>query len=162
MRHRLLVALLAALALGACRAAGPVLHSGDVAVERAVVDSTTTAFHAALRTNDLRGFMAHVADSVVFMPPGEPLVRGRAAVETWMQGFLSAYRTTALTLGDREIFLGGDWAVEVGTYTWVLEPVAGGAAVADKGNYMQVWQRGADGRWRFARELYNSSLPAAP
>jgi hypothetical protein len=41
-------------------------------------------------------------------------------------------------------------------------PVAGGPAVIDRGSYVQVWHREADGRWLFSRELWNSTtLPGA-
>ena len=39
-------------------------------------------------------------------------------------------------------------------------PVAGGPAVTGRGNYVQVWHREPDGRWLFARELWNSTTPA--
>lgn len=105
--------------------------------------------------------MSYVADDVFFMPPGEPAVRGRAAVREWMAAFLGQYRTTSLTLSDREVLTGTDWAVELGTFEWGLRPAAGGEAVVDRGNYMQVWTRDGSGAWRFAREVYNSSVPPA-
>jgi uncharacterized protein (TIGR02246 family) len=125
------------------------------------VERTTAAFHQALRSNDLEAFMSYVGDDVFFMPPGEPAVRGRDAVREWMTAFLTQYRTSSLTLAEREVLAGNDWAVELGTFEWALEPATGGAAVVDRGNYMQVWQRQADRTWRFAREVYNSSIPAA-
>jgi ketosteroid isomerase-like protein len=31
--------------------------------------------------------------------------------------------------------------------------------VVDRGSYMQIWKRQADGRWLFAREIWNASAP---
>lgn len=129
------------------------------AVDRAAVEASTAAFHDALRTNNLERFMAWVADDVVFMPMGEPLVRGKSAMRTWMTGFLAQYRTSSLDLANREVIVGERWAVELGTYEWQLTPAAGGAPETERGNYMQVWQRQSDKTWRFAREVYNSSVP---
>jgi ketosteroid isomerase-like protein len=106
--------------------------------------------------------MSYVAEDVVFMPPGEGAVRGREAVRQWMTGFLAQYRTSSLTLADREMFVGSGWAVELGTFEWALQPVAGGSPLVDRGNYMQVWKEQGDKTWRFAREVYNSSVPPAP
>jgi ketosteroid isomerase-like protein len=128
---------------------------------RAEVDRATTAFHQALRTNDTDAFMSYVADDVVLMPPGEAAVRGKAALRAWYASFLSQYRTSSLTLTDREVFVGEGFAVEVGTFEWGLTPAAGGAPVLDRGNYMQVWKRQPDGNWRFEREIWNSSAPTA-
>ena len=130
--------------------------------DKAVVEGATAAFHQALRTNDLDTFMSYVAEDVLFMPPGEPAVRGRDAVRKWMTDFLAQYRTSSLTLADREVVVGSGWAVELGTFEWALQPAGGGSAVTDRGNYMQVWKEQADRTWRFSREVYNSSVPPGP
>jgi len=96
------------------------------------------------------------------MPPGEAGVRGKNALRDWYRGFLSLYSTSALTLSNREVFVGDEFAVELGSYEWGLTPTGGGATVVDRGNYMQVWKPQSDGQWRFAREIWNSSVPAAP
>ena len=161
MARHLAAVLLAGVALGSCRGTTPATAEA-VGADRAAVDSATTAFHQALRTNDLETFMSYVAEDVFFMPPGEPPIRGRDAVRQWMTGFLAQYRTSSLTLADREVLVGGGWAVELGTFVWALQPTAGGSAVVDRGNYMQVWKLQSDKTWRFAREVYNSSVPPAP
>lgn len=163
MRRHLTVVVLAAATLGGCSGAPPTSVAGAAGVtDRAGVEGATAAFHQALRTNDLETFMSYVAEDVFFMPPGEPPVRGRDAVRTWMSGFLAQYRTSSLTLANREVMVGNGWAVELGTFEWALQPTAGGPAVIDRGNYMQVWKEQADKTWRFAREVYNSSVPPAP
>jgi len=130
---------------------------------KGTIEATTSAFHNALRTNDLDAFMSYIAEDALLMPPGEAPVRGKDAIGAWYSAFLSQFRTSSLTLADQEIFLGDKWAVELGTYEWGLTPSAGGAPVVDHGNYMQVWKLQGDGEWRFAREIYNSSVsPAVP
>jgi uncharacterized protein (TIGR02246 family) len=156
-RHVIAISL-AALALEGCSAAPP---ASAAAADRTRVERATAAFHQALRTNDLDTFMSYVAEDVFFMPPGESPVRGRDAVRTWLTRFLAQYRTSSLTLADREVLVGAGWAVELGTFEWALQPAAGGSAVVDRGNYMQVWKEQADKSWRFAREVYNSSAPPA-
>jgi uncharacterized protein (TIGR02246 family) len=129
---------------------------------RAAVESATTAFHHALRTNDTATFLSYIAEDVVMMPPGEPPVQGKDAMRAWYAGFLTQYRTSSLTLDDREVFVGAGWATELGTYQWGLTPAGGGAPVLDRGHYMQVWRQQPDGQWRFAREIWNSSAPPSP
>ena len=155
--------LVAVIAISACSGAPAGSPARTTAVkDSAGVERATAAFHQALRTNDFETFMGYVADDVVFMPPGEPPVRGRDAVRKWMTAFLEQYRTSSLTLADREVRVADGWAVELGTFEWTLKPTAGGSAVVDRGNYMQVWQLQGDTAWRFAREVYNSSIPPAP
>ena len=123
--------------------------------------AATDAFHQALRTNDEAALFTHVADDVVMIPPGEPVVLGAAAMREWYAGFLSVYRTSSLTLSEKEVFVGGDWAVEIGAYHWGLAPVDGSATVVDVGHYMQLWRWQADGQWKFAREIWNSAAAAS-
>jgi uncharacterized protein (TIGR02246 family) len=161
-RHPVAV-LLAAIMMAACSETPPASSARTATVsDSAGFERATTSFHQALRTNDLETFMSYVADDVRFMPAGEPAVRGRDAVRQWITAFLTQYRTTSLTLADREVRVGNGWAMELGTFEWTLQPTAGGSAVVDRGNYMQVWQLQGDTAWRFAREIYNSTVPPAP
>lgn len=160
-RHNLVIVLSLA-ALAGCAKPGPSASDvGATASTRSAVEAATAAFHQALRTNDAETFLSYVAEDVVLMPPGEAVVRGKNAMQEWYERFLSHYRTSSLILSDREVLVGDGWAVELGTYEWGLEPVSGGDPVLDRGNYMQVWKPQPDGRWQFAREIWNSSLPPA-
>ena len=123
-------------------------------------EAATAAFHQALRVNDAESLFEHVGDDVLLMPPGEAAVRGRNAMRDWYTRFLAQYRTSSLALFDREVFVGDGWAVELGAYRWGLIPPAGGDETLDRGNYMQLWKRAADGKWVFEREIWNSSAAA--
>ena len=145
---------------GGCARPQASTDAGEAAATRtAAFETATAAFHEALRTNDADALFAYVDDDVLLMPPGEAAVRGSNAMRDWYAGFLSQYRTSSLTLSDREVFVDDEWAVELGTYEWGLTPAAGGDAVLDRGNYIQVWKAHPDGQWRFAREIWNSTAP---
>lgn len=135
-------------------------HASGAEAVRAEVEATTAAFHEALRTDNAEALMGYVADDVVMAPPGEAPIHGKEAMRTWYAGFLAQYRTTSLTLADKEVFVGDGWAVEFGTFKWDLAPAASGESVVDHGTYMQVWKRTPEGAWRFAREIWNSGAPA--
>lgn len=135
---------------------------GAGATERSAFEAASAAFHEALRTNDVDALLAWVADDILMMPPGEAAVRGKHALRGWFTGFLSQYRTSSLTLADREVFVGDGWAVEIGVYEWVLTPVVGGEPVCDCGSYMQLWTAQPEGPWRFAREIWNSGVAVPP
>jgi ketosteroid isomerase-like protein len=125
------------------------------------VDSAATRLLTALRTDASDSLMALMADDVVLMPPNEAVLKGKAAVRGWYDQLVSQLRTSQLTLGDREVLIGGEWAAELAAFEWTLVPVAGGPAVTERGNYVQVWHREPDGRWLLARELWNSTSPPA-
>ncbi|HEX9164490.1 MAG TPA: DUF4440 domain-containing protein [Gemmatimonadales bacterium] len=137
----------------------PPRHDADT-VLRGELEATTAAFNEALRTDSTDAMMRFVADDVLMAPPGEAVVRGKEAMRAWHTTFLTQYRTTSLTLADQELFVGEGWAVEFGSFEWALAPAAGGDPMVDRGSYMQVWKRTPEGKWQFAREIWNSG-PAA-
>ena len=128
---------------------------------QAGVDSAATRLLAALRTDSPDSLMALMADNVIIMPPGEPVLKGKAAVRTWYEQFVKQMRTSSLNVTDRELLIGGDYATEVAGFEWTLMPVAGGQQIVDRGSYIQVWHRQPDGRWEFTREVWNSTAPPA-
>ncbi len=148
-----LLGMLATVACSGSRSPGMADPTGI----RAGVDSAADRLLTALRANDADSFMVLLTDDVVLMPPNEPSLKGKAAVRAWYDQFLTQLRTSNLTITDREVFIGGEWATELATFEWVLAPVGGGPAITDRGSYVQVWHRQPDGRWLFAREIWNST-----
>lgn len=149
---------LTVLAAVACSGT-PGAETLDRATLQAGVDSAANRLLSALRTNASDSLMVLMADDVVLMPPNEPVLKGKAAVRAWYDQFLAQLRTSNLTITDREVLIGGEWATELAAFEWTLGPVAGGPAVTERGSYVQVWHREPDGRWLFARELWNSTTP---
>ena len=68
---------------------------------QAGVDSAATRLLAALRTDSPDSLMALMADNVIIMPPGEPVLKGKAAVRTWYEQFVKQMRTSSLNVTDR-------------------------------------------------------------
>jgi ketosteroid isomerase-like protein len=126
---------------------------------RPAVDSAANRLLAALRTDSPDSLVALLADDVIIMPPNEPVLKGKAAVRTWYEAFVKQMHTSSLTISDRELLIGGDYATEVAGFEWTLVPAGGGAPMVDRGSYMQVWHRQPDGRWVFSREVWNSTAP---
>lgn len=112
---------------------------------RAGVDSAADRLLLALRSDSAELLPALMAEDVVLMPPNEAILRGKAAVRTWYEQFLTQLRTSALTVTNREVLIGGDWATEVAAFEWELIPVRGGPHITDRGSYIQVWHREPDG-----------------
>lgn len=106
---------------------------------QAGVDSAANRLLPALRADAKDSLMALMADDVVIMPPNEAVLRGKAAVRAWYEQFLTQMRASSLTVANREVLIGGDWATEVAAFEWALVPVAGGPPVIDHGSYVQVW-----------------------
>ncbi len=64
----------------------------------------------------------------------------------------------AMEANDAEA-LGRLVAVEHGSLRSMVASVPGGADFKDRGNFVAVWRREADGSWKRARNIWNSMLP---
>ena len=96
------------------------------------------------------------------MPPHvEPLVGREAVRGFWSQAV--AWGQWRFTLETQDVVVSGPVAVERGRY--VLEFEAGPSAPegmesnTDRGNYVVMWRRDGDGRWRIVWDAPVSTVP---
>ena len=143
----------------ACSPRTPDPEASGTSASTAAVDSASNRLLSALRSDSRDSLLALMTEDVVLMPPNEPVLRGKAAVSEWYGKFVGMMRTTGLTVTNREVLIGGDYASEIATFEWGLVSREGGPAITDRGSYIQVWQRQPDGRWLFSREVWNSMAP---
>ena len=119
----------------------------DPALDKLVVE-----FEAAFKAKDAAKVASFYAEDAVMMPPNEPSVKGRKAIEAhyaneFKQGF------TNLDLNPTESAVSGQQAFEAGTSSIVLPD-----GRTDKGKYLVVYKRvGAD--WKLAYDIFNSDAP---
>lgn len=113
----------------------------------------------AMRANDPAALGRLVTDDVVLMPPHAQLVMGRQGVIDWFAAVVKQARTKSVGILQREVMLAGDLAIERGSFTWKVEPTAGGSDIDDQGNFLAVWRRQPDGSWKAMRNIWNSTLP---
>lgn len=121
------------------------------------------AFHAygeAINSNSLDQLLAVLTEDVVYQGPHEPEVVGKAAVKTWLESYLGAYKVH-WDKTSNEFVQAGDWAFERYSYKENDEPKAGGAPLTDTGKGLLIYHKDADGKWRVARDAWSSDLPIA-
>jgi uncharacterized protein (TIGR02246 family) len=155
--RRVVVFLCAVAVVGVwTRAAGQM--GGDA---KAGVVKVRDSYAKAVNAGDAKGVaMLYAADGVE-MPPNQPSVKGRAAIEAYHQK-LNSMMGAAITITATETIVQGDVAVDVGTYRQTLTPKAAGAKpFQDTGKYIVVLER-TGGAWHVSHTIYNSDLPPNP
>ncbi len=142
------------------------------AAEEAVEEATTTEADlnaisevreqemAAINAANVEGFLTVLTEDVIVMPPNEPAINGKDAVESWTQSLLDQFAVQAdYTASD--IVVAGDWAFEHFSGNWTLTPNAGGEPIAETFKGIHIYQRQADGSWKIAWDTWNSDNPPA-
>ncbi len=124
----------------------------DPAADSTAVVAAMDAYVAALRGNDAATVSALWTDDAVYAALQTPTIRGHAAMDSLVRSHLSTMRITEITVRTEETAVGGDLAVQWGSYSEVVQAQQG-APQPIRGRFMFVWRRQADGSWKVARGI---------
>ena len=143
--------------LGAgCQQTPPDTRDADLASLR----QADSAFAAAASAKDLNALIAFYADDAAMMMANAPATIGREAIQKAFGDMLAApdFSISWQATG-ADVSRSGDLGYTVGAYQLT---VAGpkGKPVSDKGKYVTVWRKQADGTWKVVIDTANSDLPA--
>ena len=120
------------------------------------VDENIGQFVEVFNAGDASALATLYAEDARLMPPGSPVVEGRAAIEEFWGGVFGIGEVS-LTLDTSEAHNNGTLGYSVGRYTFSIQP-AEGEPIADEGKYTIVWKRGPTGRWELAVDIWNTNL----
>ncbi len=128
------------------------LSDEDVAAIKAV----TEAFIQAFNSEDWTAGAAMYTEDAVLMPPNQPIVQGREAIQTWFEAFPTL---TEFNLIDVEIDGYGDLAFSRGTVSMTIAPEGAPEPIKDEGKSLVIFRKQSDGSWLLAVDIFNSDLP---
>ncbi len=127
--------------------------------ERAVREADAACAKAAA-PNNVEGYLSCVGDDALALPPNAPMLTGKESIRKSVSemmanpGFALSWQANKV-----EASRGGDLAYSMGTYEVTMNRPKG-KPVTDRGKYVTVWKKQADGKWKGAANIYNSDLPA--
>lgn len=153
------VSFLGVVLMAACTQApaAPPAPETDIAP----INDLRSQFQAAFNAGDAGALSALYADDAVMQPDHHAAVVGRAAIAQYYQDLFGQMTfNLAITPGETERM--GGMAHEHGTYTMTATPKSGGNAMSDQGNYLVIFEQGADGSWKAVHDIDNSDHPPAP
>jgi uncharacterized protein (TIGR02246 family) len=110
-------------------------------------------WRTAMNAGDADGIAALYTEDARIMAPNGEATTGRDAVRSAFGEFIEA--GAKVELNPIETQSAGDIAYIVGKYTLTI-----GGEFADRGKYVEIWRRGADGEWLMSNDIWNSDLPA--
>jgi len=117
---------------------------------------------AAVRAKDIPRLTNMITEDAVFLPTGQPPIRGKQAVAAMYNSFFPQFSSVEQVIFIEEIQVAGDWAFAWGTEKFVLVPHTAGSPIQMEGKGMSILKRQPGGSWRFARGISNALPQNAP
>jgi uncharacterized protein (TIGR02246 family) len=117
----------------------------------------TQAFEAAFNGKDPAKLVAYYTPESVLMPPNAPTVRGTDPIRQFYVD-LYAQGGTDLEMETKDLRGHGPLAYEAGAFSLNRRPSQGNAS-RDRGKYVFIWRKQADGSWLIEHTIWSSDLP---
>jgi len=157
--------LVSVLALAGCaqptQAPAPTPPPDTRAADEAAIRAAVKEWSASAQAKDADKFTSVYAEDAVVMMEDAPDVSGKAAIGEAMTGMMQD-PNFALSFEASKVVVArsGDLAYETGTYTMTMSDAKRKPAT-DRGQYVVVWQKQADGAWKVVIDAPVSDPPEA-
>jgi len=148
------------LALALALAAAAVCLAGDTKAEQALRDADA-AWSKVAGSKDLDKTISYYSADASVLPPNAAIATTKEEIKKIWQdmlaspGFVISWKATKV-----KVAKSGDLGFVSGTYELTMND-ASGKPVIDRGKYVEVWQKQADGKWKCGTDTWNSDLPAS-
>ena len=141
-------------------AAAVVCLAEETKAEQALREADA-AWSKAAGSKDLDKTVSYYSDDATVLPPNAAAATTKETIrKIWRDmlatpGFIISWKATKV-----EVAKSGDLGFVSGTYELTMND-ASGKSVTDKGKYVEVWEKQADGKWKCGTDTWNSDLPAS-
>ena len=155
------VSLMGCLALAAispgCSSAPPPPPPDTRSADIQAVKDLEAAWLKDAGTKDADKFASYFAEDASGLYPGSPTLNGKAAIKAWAAPFMTDpnfslnFQSARVTAAK-----GGDMVYSQGTYTMTMSDPKTKKPMNDKGKYLTIYMKQADGNWKVVADTFNS------
>jgi uncharacterized protein (TIGR02246 family) len=131
------------------------------AADEAAIRDADAQWSKTAAAGDLEGTVAYYAEDASLLAPNAPIASGKPAIRPMWAGLLGPGTSISWQANRVEVARSSDLAYVEGTYQLTMKDPQGNP-VNDKGKFVEVWKKQADGKWKVVADIFNSDLPAAP
>jgi ketosteroid isomerase-like protein len=150
---RSLLAIGAVLAIGATASCTPAVDTSAIAQSLTQLDDEWAKAAATRNVDSVASFYA--SDAIAY-PPNEPVAVGQAAAkQVWAAYFADSTFSISWKTEHAGASRSGDLGFTTGTYE---DSFIGpdGNRVTEKGKYVCIWAKQADGSWKAIHDVWNT------
>ena len=127
----------------------------------ALRDGEVAAFVKDWGGKDADRIAAHYTDDGNVMVPNSPMITGKGSIGKAMKDALTDPNwSLELQAVQVEVSRGGDLGYTRGTYVLIATDPASKKAVTEKGRFVTIFRKEADGSWKAIQDMNNAEAPA--
>jgi len=130
----------------------------DLAQIRKAIEEQEHKFVEAALGGDATAAAALFTEDTFLLPPNSELLQGKQATEAFWQAAWAQMKITEFDITTEDLYGSGDVVYEVGKYTLKFQ-LEGQGNFEEKGKYVLIWKKMADGTWKRHVDIWNSSMP---
>ena len=146
----LAVLTLTALLLASCS------QAPDTTKIKAEVNAYLAKAAADMTAGTMDTTMSQYADDPYSLPNNGPLLHGKAQIKDFFGKMMAmGMKFTKVTFTSLDVNAGGKYIYDVGTYEMTME-IPGMGTTTDKGKYINIYERGTDGKLKIKAETWNN------
>jgi ketosteroid isomerase-like protein len=152
--QRIAAAMIFLLA-GAAATIGQTSHNPEDAIRAA-----DAAWLKTYIAKDVDKSVAACDEQGSLLEPNAPIATGTTAIRKLIAGDFAMKDYKLVWRGDKVgVARSGDLGYTSGTYDWSYTD-AEGKSIKDRGKYLTIWKKQADGSWKVLFDMFNTDLPA--
>jgi uncharacterized protein (TIGR02246 family) len=115
-------------------------------------ETAAVEWETARNAGDADALAALHTENAQILPPGAPLIEGRAAIRTYYRNVFEQH-AAPMEFDVRDIIVFGNIVYRQGNYSQAL-----GDGSTEYGKFIQLWKN-ADGSWKVHRQMWSSNGP---
>ena len=127
----------------------------DPAKAKSAIETENSKFIEALKKGDSAGMASNYTQDAWAMPPNSATAKGNEILSLWGSFIRAGVKGAKLSTDD--ISGTAEQLAETGNY----EMYGDNNKLLDKGKYVAVWKL-ENGKWKMYRDIWNTSMAAAP
>ena len=108
--------------------------------------------------HDLDGTVSYYSDDASVLAPNAPIATGKEAIRAVWAPLCAPDASVSWQANKVDVASSGDLAYSTGAYQLTLKG-GQGKPETDRGKFLEVWKKQADGKWKVVADIFNSDFP---
>ena len=113
----------------------------------------------AAAARDVDASVSYYSDDASLLAPNAPAVGDKQSIHAAWAALLGPDASLSWQASKVDVARSGDLAYVMGVYQLTTKD-ARGNFTTDRGKYVEVWKKQADGSWKTVADIFNTDLPA--